>query len=176
MALVSVLTAPFVAGVFIRLPDYARKSSEALQSFLTRLPADTRLDVQKMGFLPFPRTRSLQLSELRPLTSRILLANLEHVPRANAGKQDAPAWLRIVRGYLWTRPNPSHWEKTLAPQAWPLVMEHVRKKAVAAGLPAGEAVASPRAGRALPTPAAAMPRGLPLRDSSKSSVVKPSKR
>ncbi|KAF1350100.1 hypothetical protein BDV97DRAFT_182768 [Delphinella strobiligena] len=132
LVLVSFMTAPFVSDVFIRLPDWARKSRDSLKTFARRMPPDTRLDFQKIGFLPFPRTRGVQLSELRTLSSSKALANLEHVPHANAGKH-TPAWLRLARGYLYLRPKSSHWQKTPAPDVWPLVLDHIQRNSIAAG-------------------------------------------
>ena len=175
MVLVSFMTAPFVANVFIQLPTWARKSKDTLGIFLRSLPPDTRLEFHKMGFLPMPRTRTMQLSELRPLSSKLLLANLEQVPRENTGKK-VPTWLRAVRGYLWTRPTRSHWEKTLAPEVWPAVMNHVNGNAVASGVPqkplymaSGRRVTSVAAESAMPTPRTALPRAQSARNGSSSA-------
>lgn len=164
LVLVSFMTAPFVADVFIRLPDWARKSRDSLKTFARRMPPDTRLDFQKIGFLPFPRTRGMQLSELRTLSSSMALANLEHVPHANAGKH-TPAWLRLARGYLYLRPKPSHWQKTPAPDVWPLVLDHIQRNSIAAASvekasPAAtrKSVASVKERRSLPTPVTSVAR------------------
>lgn len=141
MVMISLMTAPFVAGVFIRVPESARISKDALVAFARKLPQDTRLDVQKMGFLPLPRTRVVKVSELRPLPPSLkYLANFEHVPAANAGvhttgwQNYARGLLRYIRGFLWMRPTPSHWEKTPAPEVWPQIVEHVNRNNLRIGL------------------------------------------
>lgn len=164
MVVVSLMTAPFVAEVFIRLPEWARKSKDTLHKFARQLPPDTRLEIHKMGFLPLPRTRHVQLSELRSKSSPLYLANLEHVPTGKAGSE-LPGWLRFTKNYLYTRPSPTHWEKTAAPEVWPLVLDHISRNSLGSG--AGKAsspfatkkgVASLKGEKELPGPAAAMPR------------------
>lgn len=164
MVLVAFMTAPFVAGVFIRLPEWARKSKDALAKFARQMPLDTRLEVQKMGFLPLPRTRSLQLSELRTRSSMLYLANLEHVPHTTAG-ETVPAWLRFAKNYLYTRPSRTHWEKTAAPEMWPLVLAHVARNSLATGAAYASSASmnendlkGMRKKRGLPGPATVMPQ------------------
>lgn len=141
MVVTSFMTSPFVASIFVRLPSRARASKEALIAWARRMPQDTALEIQKIGFLPFPRTRALQLSELRTMRSKAVLANLEHVPRSRVAKQ-TPAWKRLAHYYLYARPTSSHWRKTPVPEMWPVVFEHAERNAIAAGVP-GASVKDP---------------------------------
>ena len=134
MVVTSFMTSPFVASIFLRLPSRARSSKEALMAWARRMPQDTALEIQKIGFLPLPRTRTLQLSELRTMRSKAVLANLEHVPRSRVAKQ-TPAWKRLAHYYLYARPTLSHWRKTPVPEIWPIVFEHAERNAIAAGVP-----------------------------------------
>lgn len=134
MLMTSFMTSPFVANIFIRLPLHARSSKDALIEFARRMPQDTVLEIQKIGFLPFPRSRTLQLSELRTIRSKAVLANLHHVPHSTAGER-IPAWKRLAHYYLFARPTLSHWRKTPVPEIWPIVFEHAERNAIAAGAP-----------------------------------------
>ncbi|KAL1297874.1 hypothetical protein AAFC00_006396 [Neodothiora populina] len=165
MILISLLTSPFLASVFIRLPPWARRSAESLQTFARRLPADTRLEVQKIGFLPLPRTRAMQLSDLGSVRTSRMLVNLEHVPSSRAESKKSPAtWERLAHYYLFARPTPSHWQRTPAPFVWPLVWDQIQRNSIA-GAPAAArkvsttpaAPARPQQKAPLPSPAVAVP-------------------
>ncbi|KEQ75825.1 hypothetical protein M436DRAFT_17725, partial [Aureobasidium namibiae CBS 147.97] len=65
LPLFHVLTRPFVAQVFIDAPAQARRSKEALISFARHLPQDTAMEIQTLGLLPWPRTKTLRVGQLR---------------------------------------------------------------------------------------------------------------
>lgn len=168
MIVVSFLTTPYIANVFIQVPAWAQKSRLSAVTFARRMPPDTALEIQKIGFLPVPRTRTLQLSELRTLKSASI-ANFEHVPRSLEGKH-LPLWRRMARYYLFARPRSSYWRKTIVPEIWPLVVEQAEKNAIEGGGAAapsqrttGNIAAGVKGETHLPTFAKAIPRVQPVR-------------
>lgn len=127
MIFTAVATAPFVAYIHVWLPSYARRSQEALLDFARRPPADTGIELTKVGFSPLPRRRYAILSDLRMLPpKRFRYATMEHVSRAHQGKE-VPGWMRAHLGQFYVRPG-DVWTKTSrAPGVWQMLVDHLER-------------------------------------------------
>ncbi|KAI4853012.1 hypothetical protein E4T44_01106 [Aureobasidium sp. EXF-8845] len=131
LPLFHVLTRPFVAQVFIDAPANARRSKEALIHFARHLPSDTAMEIQTLGLLPWPRTKTLRVGQLKIRPEGWgRLANLEQVsPLDNTSK--IPKWARWSLQHFYARPAASHWKNSRAPEVWPLLFEAVTRNTVA---------------------------------------------
>lgn len=123
------MTRPYITNVFIQPPGWARRSKEALLNFARRLPSDTVLEIETLGFLPVPRRKAVRLSDLRTVPQGFGLANLERVA-ANEGTSKLPKSMRWSLNQFYARPSAGHWQKSRAPDVWPLVWEFVSKNSV----------------------------------------------
>lgn len=131
LPLFHVLTRPFVAQVFIDVPAQARRSKEALISFARHLSQDTAMEVQTLGLLPWPRTKTLPMGQLRIRPAGWgRLANLEQVTAMDK-TSSIPKWARRSLQRFYARPADSHWKKSRAPEIWPLVFEAITRNTVA---------------------------------------------
>ncbi|KAH6657383.1 hypothetical protein BKA67DRAFT_555136 [Truncatella angustata] len=68
-------TSPFVLLVSMRLPPFARTSEQHLKRYLSKLPADTALEISTMSLIAKPRVSRVLLSELRPKNQRLGIVN-----------------------------------------------------------------------------------------------------
>jgi len=131
LPLFHVLTRPFVAQVFIDAPAQARRSKEALISFARHLPQDTAMEIQTLGLLPWPRTKTLRVGQLRIRPEGWgRLANLEQVTAMDK-TSSIPKWARWSLQRFYARPAESHWKKSRAPEIWPLVFQAITRNTVA---------------------------------------------
>jgi len=131
LPLFHVLTRPFVAQVFIDAPAQARRSKEALTSFARHLPQDTAMEIQTLGLLPWPRTKTLRVGQLRIRPEGWgRLANLEQVTAMDK-TSSIPKWARWSLQRFYARPAESHWKKSRAPEIWPLVFQAITRNTVA---------------------------------------------
>lgn len=124
-------TAPFVAHINMEIPGWARRSKDTLNQFVKKLPGDTRLEIGLLGFLPRPKKRIVTVSELRKLPpSWIRLANLEHFPKRNEGK-DIPwrykMFLKVFYAQFYVKPGMDGQKKSRAPGVWEEVQRHIRQ-------------------------------------------------
>ncbi|KAG9611337.1 hypothetical protein KCU77_g6865, partial [Aureobasidium melanogenum] len=126
-----VLTRPSVANIFIDAPASARRSKEALISFAKRVPLDTALEIQTLGLLSVPRTKTLRVGELRVRPEGWgRLANLEQVHAIDKTSK-IPKWARWSLQRFYARPVASRWKNSRAPEVWPLVLEAITRNTVA---------------------------------------------
>ncbi|KAG9674089.1 hypothetical protein KCU99_g3668, partial [Aureobasidium melanogenum] len=126
-----VLTRPSVANIFIDAPASARRSREALVSFAKRVPLDTALEIQTLGLLSVPRTKTLRVGELRVRPEGWgRLANLEQVHAIDKTSK-IPKWARWSLQRFYARPVASRWKNSRAPEVWPLVLEAITRNTVA---------------------------------------------
>ncbi|CAD0096163.1 unnamed protein product, partial [Aureobasidium mustum] len=131
LPLFHVLTRPSVATIFIDAPATARRSKEALISFAKRLPLDTALEIQTLGLLAVPRTKTLRVGELRLRPEGWgRLANLEQVHAIDKTSK-VPKWARWSLQRFYARPVASRWKNSRAPEIWPLVFEAITRNTVA---------------------------------------------
>ncbi|KAK6002830.1 hypothetical protein QM012_001580 [Aureobasidium pullulans] len=131
LPLFHVLTRPSIANIFIDVPATARRSKEALISFAKRLPPDTALEIQTLGLLPAPRTKTLRVGELRIRPEGWgRLANLEQVHEIDKTSK-IPKWARWSLQRFYARPVASRWKNSRAPEVWPLVYEAITRNTVA---------------------------------------------
>lgn len=159
LPLFHVLTRPSVATIFIDAPAYARRSKEALISFAKRLPLDTALEIQTLGLLAIPRTKTLRVGELRLRPEGWgRLANLEQVHAIDKTSK-IPKWARWSLQRFYARPVASRWKNSRAPEVWPLVFEAITRNTVAN-----------MSGTNLSPPVSAVP---PARLQSPASVLRP---
>jgi hypothetical protein len=120
-----------VAQVFIDAPAHARRSKEALVHFARHLPSDTAMEVQTLGLLPWPRTKTLRVGQLRIRPEGWgRLANLEQVTALDNTSR-IPKWARWSLQRFYARPAASHWKNSRAPEVWPLVFEAITRNTVA---------------------------------------------
>jgi hypothetical protein len=175
LPLFHVLTRPFVAQVFIDAPAQVRRSKEALISFARHLPQDTAMEIQTLGLLPWPRTKTLRVGQLRIRPEGWgRLANLEQVTAVD--KTSAiPKWARYSLQRFYARPAASHWKKSRAPEIWPLVFEAITRNTVASM--SSRSLSPPMSttdpARTSPPPASAVhqPQSLPIVGQKKTPAV-----
>jgi hypothetical protein len=150
-------TRPFVTNIFIDIPAWARRSKKTLQDFSKQLPADTTLEIETMGLLPWPRTKAVRISDLRILPQGYgRLANLEQVVPADDTSK-VPKSMRWSLEQFYARPVISRWKNSRAPEVWPLVLETISMNGNAFAPGKGKPVQTMR-----PTPAR-LPRAAALR-------------
>lgn len=159
MTLVAFMTAPFVNSIKIQLPGYARRTKDGPMQFVKRMPPDTRLELTLVRLMPWPKRRTIMVSELRRLPgSWKRLANFEHVPKRNEGKE-IKWWQRIFLntfyGHLYIKPGLHGQRRSRAPGIWDMVLNKVDEWSAKR---AGEV-----AGQRLPSPSAAVPRAPALK-------------
>lgn len=89
------------------------------------------MEVQTLGLLPWPRTKTLRVGQLRIRPEGWgRLANLEQVTALD--KTSAiPKWARWSLQRFYARPAASHWKNSRAPEIWPLVFEAITRNTVA---------------------------------------------
>lgn len=147
LPLIHAMTRPFITNIFIETPAWARRSREALVRFAERLPLDTPLEIETLGFLPWPRRKALRVSDLRTIPESFgRLANLEQITTVGATSK-VPRALRWPLTQFYARPSPSRWEKSRAPDVWPLVLQAIARNSVAG--PSKKLVAPTLAARAV---------------------------
>jgi hypothetical protein len=89
------------------------------------------MEVQTLGLLPWPRTKTLRVGQLKIRPEGWgRLANLEQIsPLDNTSK--IPKWARWSLQRFYARPAASHWKNSRAPEVWPLLFEAVTRNTVA---------------------------------------------
>ncbi|KAF2743639.1 hypothetical protein M011DRAFT_450800 [Sporormia fimetaria CBS 119925] len=94
--LLSYLTAPYVARISIHLPASARVSKSTLQSFISRPPSTTTLEIATLRVFPFARTSFVQLKDLRSLPYQpSQLANFVRVEQEVMQKAKMGVWKKM---------------------------------------------------------------------------------
>ena len=127
----ALLSAPYVSTVRILLPNSARRSTEALMAFAENVPADTKVLLQSMRWLPWPIHRQVFFSDLRRLPGTKLSANLEHVP---LGHEQAKNANNILGGRFVQRMYGKYWvdmtvrNKSQAPGVWEKMWDQITIK------------------------------------------------
>jgi len=138
MVLVALCTAPAVMNIHLKLPARVQRSEQALREFLRKPPSDTMVEFTAMRFLPWPKRRVMFLEDLRTVTPKNLrLANLEHVPKANEGKE-TPYWLRATMGFYFVRKSSRYLQglpgsRGGSEKVWPTLLEHITAQTVKKG-------------------------------------------
>ncbi|KAK5013541.1 hypothetical protein BJ546DRAFT_946278 [Cryomyces antarcticus] len=134
LLIVAPATAPFVSQIFLRLPPYARRSREQLARYSSGLPPDALLELTALRVLPWSRTVTSKLSELKPRRKSGFwdIANLERTPEKVArrdGKEvKVPWWVGkpLRRFYVGGEEGMT---RSRAPGIWKSVMEGIKKNA-----------------------------------------------
>ncbi|KAF1810457.1 hypothetical protein P152DRAFT_99156 [Eremomyces bilateralis CBS 781.70] len=81
-------SSPWVAQIRLQLPLAARQNKRALDRFLTRIPADTTLDIVTLRISGLRRTNAVRLSDLRMTKpQRLSMGNMEIIPAARPKPQ-----------------------------------------------------------------------------------------
>jgi len=128
LVLTALLSAPYVSTIRVLVPPSAKKSTEALMRFAERVPADTKVSLQSMRWLPWPTHKEVFFSDLRRLPGRKLSVNLEHIPLGNESAENAS---KIVGGRLAMRMYGRYWvdmtsrNKSQAPGVWEKMWEQI---------------------------------------------------
>lgn len=122
LAVVTLMGAPFVSSIRLKLPPNARQSRDAVLRFASNTPPDTLVRVQCIRFAPWLQTRNAYFSDLRKLPfSRWRLANLEHVPPYNATQIDESGlkglFVRSYFGRFWVNMAQAR-DRSAVPGAW----------------------------------------------------------
>lgn len=126
MIVVALCTAPAVMNIHLKLPARAQKSEQTLREFLRKPPSTTMVEFTAMRFMPWPKRRTMFLEDLKTVRPKNLrLANLEHVPKANEGKQ-TPYWLRATMGHYFVRESPRYLKGLPGSGVWPILLQHIR--------------------------------------------------
>ena len=118
---IALLSAPYVSTVRVLLPPSAKKSKETILRFAERVPADTKVSLQSMRWLPWPTHKEVFFGDLRRLPGRNLSVNLEHIPLGHEAAENAS---KIVGGRLAMRMYGRYWvdmtskNKSHAPGVW----------------------------------------------------------
>lgn len=76
MLYVLTVSAPFVAYVHIKLPQFARQSREQLLRWAENIPPSTEIDLTTIKAYGRPRVSRLPLSDLKPIKARFGIQNL----------------------------------------------------------------------------------------------------
>jgi hypothetical protein len=127
----ALLSAPYVSTVRVLLPASAKRSHEALMAFAENVPADTKVSLQTMRWLPWPIHRQVFFSDLRRLPGTKLSANLEHVPLGHEEAKDAS---KVFGGRLARRMYGRFWvdmtvrNKSQAPGVWEKMWDQITIK------------------------------------------------
>ena len=88
------------------------------------------MEVQTLGLLPWPRTKTLRVGQLRIRPEGWgRLANLEQVTALD-NTSAIPKWARWSLQRFYARPAASHWKNSRAPEIWPLVFEAITRNTV----------------------------------------------
>jgi hypothetical protein len=128
LVLTALLSAPYVSTIRVLVPPSAKKSTEALLRFAERVPADTKVSLQSMRWLPWPTHKEVFFSDLRRLPGRKLSVNLEHMPLGNKEAENAS---KIFGGRLVRRMYGRYWvdmtsrNKSQAPGVWENMWEQI---------------------------------------------------
>jgi hypothetical protein len=89
------------------------------------------MEIQTLGLLPWPRTKTLRVGQLRIRPEGWgRLANLEQVTALD-NTSKIPKWARWSLQRFYARPAASHWKNSRAPEVWPLVFEAITRNTVA---------------------------------------------
>jgi len=89
------------------------------------------MEIQTLGLLPWPRTKTLRVGQLRIRPEGWgRLANLEQVTAMDK-TSSIPKWARWSLQRFYARPAESHWKKSRAPEIWPLVFQAITRNTVA---------------------------------------------
>jgi hypothetical protein len=128
LVLTALLSAPYVSTIRVLLPPSAKKSKETILRFAERVPADTKVSLQSMRWLPWPTHKEVFFGDLRRLPGRQLSVNLEHIPLGNEAAENAN---KIVGGRLAMRMYGRYWvdmtskNKSHAPGVWEKMWEQI---------------------------------------------------
>jgi len=128
LVLTALLSAPYVSTIRVLVPPSAKKSTEALLRFAERIPAETKVSLQSMRWLPWPTHKEVFFCDLRRLPGRKLSVNLEHIPLGNEEAKNAS---KIFGGRLAMRMYGRYWvdmtskNKSNAPGVWEKMWEQI---------------------------------------------------
>ena len=123
MIFVSIVSAPFVSTIHLRIPPEARMSKERLMKYTQILPPAAQLDITAMRLLPWPKTIGTRVSELRPFKSLFSIADLKRVPHQR-GKSPRSWGLQQRKFYVGEKQAS---KRSRAPGAWDNIMRQIRK-------------------------------------------------
>lgn len=124
-------SAPYVSTIRVLLPSSAKRNHEALMRFAENVPADTRISLQTMRWLPWPTHKEMFFADLRRLPGTNLSANLEHVPLGHEKAQNAG---KIFGGRLVMRMYGRYWvnmtvkNRSQAPGVWEKMWDQITIK------------------------------------------------
>lgn len=127
----ALLSAPYVSTIRILLPSRAKKSTDALMAFAENVPAETRVSLQSMRWLPWPTHKEVFFCDLRRLPGTKITANLEHVPLTHPQANKASD---VFGGRLAVRMYGRYWvdmtarNKSQAPGVWEKMWDQITIK------------------------------------------------
>lgn len=134
MVVLTLISAPFVSTIRVQIPPSAKRSQQALMQWASNIPPETRLELQSMRFLPWPKHRSIRISDLRRLPQTrwsMGLANLERVSyHGEPWRAEDVTGGRLVRR-LYARyyiDRAQITDKSQAPGLWDRIWEQIPVK------------------------------------------------
>jgi len=115
LVFVSYVSSPFVANIHLRLPPFARYSSNILQRYSQNLPKDAKLDITTISLIGKPRTTAIRIGELQRARERFGMVN--YIRETKVINSKRPWWMgKAVRqfgvhgGVAMKDPNSGIWE------------------------------------------------------------------
>jgi hypothetical protein len=98
-------SSPFVTYIHLRLPIFARRSTEILRRYSRSLPPNAILDITTMRFSGRPRVTPVKVSELEKAKGRFGVANFRRIETVVPGLPETPWWKpkRVSRFYIAER-------------------------------------------------------------------------
>jgi hypothetical protein len=98
LLVVAYVSSPFVANIHLRLPAFARHSSDLLVRYSQNLPKDAKLEITTMNFIGMPRVSLVRAADLRPVKERFGMVNYARDTEELNSKR--PWWMgRAVRQF-----------------------------------------------------------------------------
>ncbi|KAF6231623.1 hypothetical protein HO173_010155 [Letharia columbiana] len=119
---VTYYAAPFVAFVHIKLPIFARRSTEHLLNWARNIPSKTEVDLTTIKSYGSLRISRMQISELRPTKARFGIENLIRVPHFSSIKK-RPWWAPKERNLFFVG---SERRKTVETAVWQKALGQIR--------------------------------------------------
>lgn len=131
LVVLAMLSAPYVSTIRILLPASAKRNHQTLMAFAENVPADTKVLLQSMRWLPWPQHKQVFFSDLRRLSGRKISVNLEHVPLGHdqakkANQTIAERLLVRMYGRYWVDMTATN--KSQAPGVWEKMWDQITIK------------------------------------------------
>ncbi|KAI0505791.1 hypothetical protein F5B22DRAFT_491597 [Xylaria bambusicola] len=115
VVVVAYITSPFVTFIRVRLPPFARQSTEAARRYLQNSTSNPVLEITTMSFIAKPRTSVVRISDLVPVNKRFGLVN---IARDTAADNAARKWYMFRAVGNFHVPSQNNSERWLWRSTW----------------------------------------------------------